>query len=82
MYKNFFHFHTKLKHSTPQFVSKLLPSSGEITNPKTQLTKNAAHINTIYTRETMYFIAWYLDLQTYLNFLYFIIIVLKRLGFA
>ena len=53
----FFYSHTKHKNTTLYFVIKLLPSSGEITNPKTQLTKNVAHINIIHTREIKYRVA-------------------------
>jgi hypothetical protein len=48
-----FTFSYKSQKQYPPFVSKMLPSSGEVTNHKTQLTKNVAHINTIYTREVM-----------------------------
>jgi hypothetical protein len=52
IYKKFFVIKI-LKNSTLRLRSKLLPSSGETTNPNTQLAKKYdAHINIIHTRET------------------------------
>lgn len=38
--------------NTLLFGSKLFPSSGEITKPKIQLTKNISHANIMHTRVT------------------------------
>jgi len=49
---NFFHRHRNTQNNTLSFGSKLLPSSGEPANPKTQLTKKCnTQVNIVHTRD-------------------------------
>jgi hypothetical protein len=52
IYNNIFIRHKNTEINTISFGSKLLPSSGETANPKTQLSKNVTPINITDMRET------------------------------
>jgi hypothetical protein len=46
IYRNFSHCHKNTQHNTLCFGSKLLPASGETTNPKTQISKHVTQTST------------------------------------